>query len=121
MALWQNCLTPIAAKEPAILLVLDQDGSYSDPAELNLDFYNTEQLTIGSVRNEAEIAEYMLTNPDKSVLYASRKRNRSKELETVGLSYELTCQALPGWILKININNWTSRTSMWRIWTIKKQ
>ena len=60
VALWQNCLTPIAAKEPAILLVLDQDGSYSDPAELNLDFYNTEQLTIGSVRNEAEIAEYMI-------------------------------------------------------------
>ena len=121
VALWQNCLTPIAAKEHASLLVLDQDGSYSDPAELNLDFYNTEHLTIGSVKDEAEIAEYMRTNPVKRILYASRKRNRSKELETAGLSYELTCQALPSWILKININNWTSRTSMWRIWTIKNQ
>ncbi len=119
VALWQNCLTPIAAKEPALLLVLDQDGSYSDPAELNLDFYNTQNLTIDSVKDETDISHYLKQNSGKRILYASRKRNRSKQLEAAGLSYELTCQALPSWILKININNWTSRTSMWRIWTIK--
>ncbi len=121
VALWQNCLTPIAAKESAALLVLNLDGSNSDPAELNLDFYNTKNLIMGSIKDETEIAGYMAANPGKRILYASRKRNRSKELEAAGLSYELTCQALPNWILKININNWTSRTSMWRIWTIKNQ
>ena len=32
---------------------------------------------------------------------------------------ELVCQALPDWLLKININNWTSRASIWQIWGIK--
>ena len=120
VALWQSCLTPIAAESPSVLLVLDQDGSYSDPAELNMDFYNTINLPIESVKDENEIKEIIAQHPDKQILYASRKRNRSQQLDEANLSYELACQALPDWILKININNWTSRTSMWRIWSIKK-
>ncbi len=120
VALWQNCLSPIAAEKPSMLLVLDQDGSYSDPAELNLDFYNTINLQINSVKDENEIKEIIEQHPSKQILYASRKRNRSQQMDAANLSYELTCQALPNWILKININNWTSRTSMWRVWTIKK-
>jgi GPI mannosyltransferase 3 len=120
VALWQSCLTPIAVEKPTILLILDQNGSYSDPAELNLDFYNTKSLTITSVRNESHIKEIMAQHPEKNILYASRKRNRSQQLDEANLSHQLTCQALPNWILKININNWTSRTSMWRIWSIKK-
>ncbi len=41
-------------------------------------------------------------------------------LDEANLSHKLTCQALPNWILKINVNNWTSRTSIWRIWLIEK-
>ncbi len=118
VALWQNCLTPLSIENESVLMVLDQDGSYSDPAELNMDFYNTNNLQIISVRDENQINEMLKQYPDKQMLYASRKRNRSQELEDTGLSHELICQALPDWILKININNWTSRTSMWRIWSI---
>ncbi len=121
VALWQNCLTPLSTENEAVLMVLDQDGSYSDPAELNMDFYNTNKLKIISVKDENQIKEILKQYPDRQMLYASRKRNRSQELESAGLSHELICQALPDWILKININNWTSRTSMWRIWSINNQ
>jgi GPI mannosyltransferase 3 len=119
VALWQNCLAPLSSESTPVLMVLDQDGSYSDPAELNMDFYNTNKLKIDAVRDENQIKETMEQYPNKKILYASRKRNRSQELDDVGLSHQLICQALPNWILKININNWTSRTSMWRIWEIK--
>lgn len=119
VALWQNCLSPLSSEDKPVLMVLDQDGSYSDPAELNMDFYNTNNIKIISVADEYQLKELVNQYPDKQMLYASRKRNRSQELDDAGLSHELVCQALPNWILKININNWTSRTSMWRIWSIK--
>lgn len=118
VALWQNCLTPIAQQQETLLLVLDENGSYSDPAELNLDFYNTSNVPIEAIKDETAIKNIASLNPDKHILYASRKRNRSKQLDEADIRHELTCQALPNWILKININNWTSRTSMWRIWSI---
>lgn len=121
VALWQNCLTPLSAESKPVLMILDQDGSYSDPAELNMDFYNTNKLEIISVKDENHIKQVLNQYSGRDILYASRKRNRSQELNNAGLSHELVCQALPNWILKININDWTSRTSMWRIWSIKKQ
>ncbi len=121
VALWQNCLVPFTSNNESVLMILDQDGSYSDPAELNMDFYNWNKLKIISVKDEYQITEVFIQYPDKQLLFASRKKNRSQELNDAGLSHELICQALPSWILKININNWTSRTSMWRIWSITKR
>jgi phosphatidylinositol glycan class B len=118
VALWQNCLGPLSEKDNPLLMVLDQDGSYSDPAELNMDFYNTNQLEIISVQDESYISEVKTQYPERKMFFASRKRNRSQQLNDAGLSNELICQALPDWILKININDWTSRTSMWRVWSI---
>ncbi len=120
VALWQNCLIPIATKSSSMLLVLDENDSYTDPMELNLDFYNTINLPVKSVINENRIVKIIEQHPYKQILYASRKRNRSEQLDDANLSYTLACQALPDWILKININNWTSRTSMWRIWLVTK-
>ena len=119
VALWQHCLTPLADDKKPVLLVLDKDGSGSDTAELNLDFYNKNKLIIDSVKDENEIITKSLRYSDKALYYASRKKDRSKQLNNAGLQYELICQALPDWILKFNINNWASRTSMWRIWSIK--
>ncbi len=120
VALWQNCLGPLSTKGDPVLMVLDQDGSYSDPAELNMDFYNKNQLKIVSIQDETHIKEAMTEYPGRQIYYASRKRDRSPQLDDAGLSHKLICQALPNWILKININNWTSRTSMWRVWSIEK-
>jgi GPI mannosyltransferase 3 len=121
VALWQNCLSPLLPEDKAVLMVLDQDGSYSDPAELNMDFYNINNIKVISVRDENQINKILEQYSDRQVLYASRKRNRSQQLENADLTHELICQALPDWILKININNWTSRTSMWRIWSIENK
>ena len=119
VALWQRCLTPIAKDHKHVLLVRDPDGSYSNPAELNLDFYNVNNLIIDSVTDESGIIEKARQYPGKKLLYASRKHDRSQQLSDAGIQHELICRALPEWILKININNWTSRTSMWRIWSLK--
>lgn len=119
VALWQYCLTSLADDNKPILLVLDTDGSGADTAELNLDFYNKNKLMIDSVRDENEILPKSLRYPGKTLYYAARKKDRSKQLDHAGLQYELICQALPDWMLKINFNNWTSRTSMWRIWSVE--
>lgn len=121
VALWQHCLDSFSADDSYLLTVLDQDGSYSDPAELNMDFYNPDNLKIISVRDEIKLMETLGNYPDRKILYASRKRNRSSQLDDAGIQHQLICQALPDWILKINVNNWTSRTSMWRIWSIANQ
>lgn len=118
VAIWQNCLTPLSTNNQSLLAVLDQDGTYSDPAELNMDFYNPKQLKIISVRDENQLNDLFPEYPEKEILYASRKRNRDKQLDEAGIKHELICQALPNWLLKININNWTSRASMWRVWIV---
>lgn len=118
VALWQNCLAPYTTNERTILAVLDKDGSYSDPAELNMDFYNPNQLPIVSVKDEIYLNDIFGKHTDKTILYASRKKSRSQQLEDANIKHELICQALPSWLLKININNWTSRASMWRVWQV---
>ena len=121
VAIWQNCLSSFSKSDGAILAVLNKDGSYSDPAELNMDFYNANQLKIIAVQNEDELRNIIETNPDKEILYASRKKSRISQLNEAGIQNTLICQALPNWILKININNWTSRASMWRIWSVSEK
>ena len=62
----------------------------------------------------------MIEYPGKKLFYAARKKGREAKLTDNGISSKLICQALPEWILKININNWTSRASIWQIWEIIK-
>ena len=118
VAIWQNCLAPYSADDKTILAVLDKDGSYSDPAELNMDFYIHIQLKIISVKDENDLKNVFQQFADNTILYASRKKSRSHQLDDAGIEHELLCQALPSWLLKININNWTSRASMWRVWSV---
>ena len=77
-------------------------------------------MPIISVSNESQISGKLLEFPDKKFLYTSRKKDRTKELFDNNVSNRMVCQALPQWILKININNWTSRASIWQIWEITK-
>ncbi|MCG8378270.1 MAG: hypothetical protein MI865_02220, partial [Proteobacteria bacterium] len=118
VALWQKCLAPLSTDYKPVLLVLDPDGSGSNTAELNLDFYNANNLIIDSVNNETGIVTKAEQYPEYDLFFASRKRDRSLQLDEANIQHELLCQALPDWILKININNWTSRASMWRIWAV---
>ena len=119
VALWKNCF---AKKIPSdsVLLTYDPDGSGSTTGELELDFYNVNNLSIISIRDETEISEKIIKYPDKKIFYAARKKGREAKLIDNGISSKLICQALPEWILKININNWTSRASIWQIWKISK-
>jgi phosphatidylinositol glycan class B len=118
-ALWQNCFTKYISSD-SILLVYDQDGSGSDTGELELDFYNTNDIPVISINSESEILDKIIKFPDKQLFYAARKKGRASALASNGISNHLICQALPEWILKININDWTSRASIWQIWEIKK-
>jgi len=118
VAIWQNCLAKYIPIENAALLVYDPDGSGSAPGELELDFYNEKNIPIIPVRDEEDIYTLLIKSPDKNYFYAARKKSREDQLNKAAISHQLICRALPDWLLKININNWTSRTSMWRVWEI---
>ena len=118
VALWQDCFNKYLSSESSVILVLDPDSSGSTVGELELDFYNIRDVPIISVSNESQISGKLLEFPDKKFLYTSRKKDRTKELFDNNVSNRMVCQALPQWILKININNWTSRASIWRVWEI---
>ena len=119
VALWQNCFSKKISSD-SILLTYDPDGSGSTTGELELDFYNVDNIPVISISSEAEIIEKIIEHPNKKLFYAARKKGRAVELVNNGISSKLICQALPEWVLKININNWTSRASIWQIWEITK-
>jgi phosphatidylinositol glycan class B len=119
VALWQNCFTQKIPSD-SVLLTYDPDGSGSTTGELELDFYNINNVPIISISDEIEISKKMIEYPGKKLFYAARKKGREAKLTDNGISSKLICQALPEWILKININNWTSRASIWQIWEIIK-
>jgi hypothetical protein len=119
VALWQNCFSKNISTD-SVLLVYDQDGSGSSTGELELDFYNIDNVPIISIANESDIFNKLIEFPDKQLFYAARKKGRASALASNGISSQLICQALPEWILKININDWTSRASIWQIWKIKR-
>ena len=118
VALWQNCFSE-RMPDNSILLVYDPDNSGSSTGELELDFYNQRNIPILSVKDETEISKKLIEFPDRKLFYASRKKGRASMLVINEIKSELVCQALPDWLLKININNWTSRASIWQIWGIK--
>jgi len=118
VALWQNCFSE-HMPDNSILLVYDPDNSGSSTGELELDFYNQRNIPILSVKDETEISKKLIEFPDRKLFYASRKKGRASMLVINEIKSELVCQALPDWLLKININNWTSRASIWQIWGIK--
>lgn len=118
VALWQNCLSNKLTNDSHVLLVLDPDGSFTNAGELELDFYNIKDIRIISVADESKIIDYMEHNPEKIVFYSSRKKDRSAELTKANISHSLECISLPEWLTAININNWTSRASLWRVWSI---
>ena len=103
VALWENCFNKYSSSENSAILVLDPDSSGSTVGELELDFYNIRDIPIISVSDESQISERLLEYPDKKFLYASRKKDRTQELFDNNISNKMVCQALPQWILKINI------------------
>ena len=119
VAHWQNCFSKKFPSD-SVLLTYDPDGSGSTTGELELDFYNVNNIPIISISSEAEIIKKIIEFPSKKLFYAARKKGRAAELASNGISSKLICQALPEWILKININNWTSRASIWQVWEIAK-
>ena len=119
VALWQKCFVKKIPND-SVLLTYDPDGSGSTTGELELDFYNMNNLSIISISDEVEIPKKIIEYPDKKIFYAARKKGRQIKLTDNLISSKLRCQALPEWLLKININNWTSRASIWQIWEIYK-
>ena len=118
VALWQNCFSK-HLPDNSILLVYDPDGAGSSTGELELDFYNIRNIPIISIQDEIEINNKLIEFPDKKLFYAARKKGRASALLTNNIKNELICQALPEWVLRININNWASRASIWQVWKIR--
>ena len=111
VALWEKCISHMQVDKQTTMLS-------RDAGELNLDFYNLHGFKIIKVESEINITELSLQHPNSKIFYAARKRDYVLTLQRTGLSHKLVCQIVPNWVLALNINNWTSRASLWRIWEI---
>ena len=111
IAMWRDCILPLAQKEGAVLHLRDAGMNRN---EMALDFYNAGRVRIEMTADESELAG---ADFSRRVFYAARKE-RGEQIRAAGFEARLECVALPEWVLAVNINNWTSRASVWRVWEI---
>lgn len=109
VALLQSCILPAAHRQP-FLLITRQNNDMSLPLYID-------DLPVLEIESEADLPAIIREHPDKNIFYATRK-NRAKAFAQSELTYRLYCQALPEWVLNFNVNDWTSRASVWRVWRI---
>ena len=111
VALWRDCILPLAESRPAVLHLRDAGGNRR---EMILDYYNAGRMEVAPMADEAALAG---ADFSRRVFYAARKE-RSEQIRAAGFRPRLECAALPEWVLAFNVNDWTSRASVWRVWEI---
>ena len=115
----QNCVQPrtAAAGRTTVLFAREPAG---DAYNMFLPAYNREGVAFSPVENEAELRDRLdagAAEGEPLFLYATRKI-RTAELEEAGVSAELACAAWPDWVLALDFNGWTQRSSIWRIYEV---
>ncbi len=104
----QDCIVPQTQNKSSRVYVM---GGKRAVYQLDLDFYNVSHINFVPIDSNKDIIK--INEDEEVVLFAARK-NRDKP----PLNARLICQAIPDWIRAININNWTSRASFWRVWKV---
>jgi phosphatidylinositol glycan class B len=113
--MWEKCLSDIPEK-PELVTILTPDIG-----ELEMHFYNVKNINIVSSRQEIPVHEILEKHRHETIYYAARKIKHLDELEESKVNHEMVCQIVPNWLLKLNVNDWTSRASLWRLWKIKPE
>ncbi len=104
----QDCIVPQTKNKSSLVYVV---GGKKAVSELKLNFYNVSHINFTPIDSEKDIVKI---NADAQVILFAARKSRDKP----PLNAQLICQAIPDWIRAININNWTSRASFWRVWKI---
>jgi phosphatidylinositol glycan class B len=113
VVMWEKCLSHITEPSNSVIILTPDIG------ELSLNFYNTQKIELASTETTNSIGDLITENKQKTVYFAARKMKHLDKLEKEGISSNLECQIVPNWLMSLNINNWTSRASLWRLWKIK--
>ena len=108
----QHCIQPFAENKKTALYMPE----YNAVLEINMAFYNPNNVEFIPIGH----SEPPTTEQDKAVLYALRKKSESGLPQEERLNYRLLCRGLPEWVTKININDWVSRSSIWRVWEVRR-
>ncbi len=113
VAMWQTCLSSFQPQSNQIIFAFDQD-------ELKADFYNVNNLALVAVSDIDMLKQRISESDEQDIYIATRRGKQAKALAESGLNYSLECEITPGWLQLININNWTSRASLWRLWKLNQ-
>ncbi len=85
---------------------------------LKINFYNSPFLENIVVENDLAITDYLNEKSPSDVLILERNLNNAHEYKSYKI--ESTYCIYPDWILRININDWQSRSKIWKIIKLKR-
>lgn len=100
------------AEDKEIELVCMEQEIYRT-VEMNIWFYRSHNVHCLVVENEIGFDNYLQTEHPNEVYFVERKSPESDSYK--GYTEETLYSILPDWVLKININDWTSRAKIWKI------
>jgi len=93
------------------LICLDNE-IYADVG-LPVSFYRSPNVNTKFIEDYNEFSEYLKSEKPERVYLIEFVRIFTDPHE--GYSEKVLYSVLPDWVLKVNINNWVSRTSIWKI------
>ena len=111
VAMWKTCLADFKSSTSELFLSFDAD-------ELAAAFYNVNQLQLRAIDSVDDIKSSITTSDIEHVYIATRRAKQAKGLAASGLDYSLHCEITPSWLQLLNVNDWTSRASLWRLWKL---
>ncbi|HTA28382.1 MAG TPA: hypothetical protein VK809_11365 [Bacteroidia bacterium] len=101
-----------------VLLVLNKDYDMT-VSGLCEGIYKPAKLSIVKIDSLPLLTEYIQNKQLKTALFMT-KENINPDSIIKGYKAEIVYCFYPSWVLKFNINNWESRSSIWRIYQISK-
>ena len=111
----RDCVIPQtqAGKTPVFVL---GEPARAGSEKIVLHFYTRGEVDFAPVADEAEMARHLSQTP---ALFVSR-RKRDEELRRSGVAYKFLCAALPDSLLRLNINNWADRASIYPVYEVTR-
>ena len=109
----RDCVIPQTQAGKTPVFVLDETLR-GGREKMVLHFYTRGAVDFAPVADEAEMARRLSQTP---ALFVSR-RKRDEELRQSGVAYKFLCAALPDSLLRLNINNWADRASIYSVYEV---
>ena len=111
----RDCVIPQTQAGKTPVFVLDEPAR-AVREKMILHFYTRGKVDFVPVADEEEMARRLSQTP---ALFVSR-RKRDEELRRSGVTYKFLCAALPDSLLRLNVNNWADRASIYPVYEVTR-